>query len=135
MEATKSIVIGATPSDVYRACTDFESLPAILKNVRSVERTGDTTSHWIVEGPAHTTLEWDAEWTRLEPGKRIAWNTYSDGDIKTSGQVTFNPLPHDQTELTLMLKVVSDEVERSWDETEKILDGNLRALKTSLEKK
>jgi uncharacterized membrane protein len=126
MVTTKSIVIGATPSDLYHACTGLESLPAILQRVRSVHWTGETTSHWIVEGPDNRTLEWDAEWTRLEPGRRIAWNTFRDGDIRTSGQITFNPLPHGQTELTLMLKVVSEEVERSPYRAEKLVDQTLR---------
>lgn len=134
METTKSIVIGATPAELYRTCMDLETLPDVLRSVRSVKRTGDKTSHWTVEGPGGKTLEWDTEWTRLEPGKRIAWSSADDG-AKTSGQVTFTPMPHDQTELTLMLKIVSDPVEKSPGETEELLEQNLRALKTALEKR
>lgn len=131
MEITKSVVIGETAKNLYRVCTDFDTLPKFLRSLRSIERTGETTSHWIAEGPGGKTYEWEAQMTRLEPDKRIAWNTLRDGDLKTSGQLTFTPLPHDQTEITLMVKIISGaELER---ETERLVEENLRALKTSVE--
>jgi hypothetical protein len=51
-------------------------------------------------------LEWDAETTTLEPSKRIAWNSRDGGDIKTSGQVTFNALSQGETEITILLQYV-----------------------------
>lgn len=135
METTMNILIGARPSELYRACTDLESLPKRLGSVRSVKMTGATTSHWVVKGPADRTLEWDAEWTRLEPDRRIAWSTTGEDDVKTSGQITFTPMPHDQTELTVMMKVVSEEIEAAREEMERLLHENLRSLKSSVEKK
>jgi uncharacterized membrane protein len=67
METTKSVIIGATAAELYRVCTDLDVLPKLLKSVRSVKKTGSRTSHWVVEGPSGRTLEWDTEWTRLEP--------------------------------------------------------------------
>lgn len=135
METTKSIVIGATPKALYQICTDLESLPTRVESLRSVERTGEKTSHWVAKGPTGKELEWDSEWTVLEPGKRIAWRTVDHGNVKTSGQVTFTSLPHDQTELTLMLKMLSDELPEARENAEKLIDESLRSLKTSLEKR
>jgi uncharacterized membrane protein len=78
-----------------------------MPNIKSVTRTGERTTHWEMEGPFSLMLEWDAEITRLDENKRIAWNSIeSEGNIKTSGQVTFNALPDGQVEVTVNLKYV-----------------------------
>ena len=64
-----------------------------MKYITSVHKTGDGLSHWVMEGPLGKKIEWDAEATRMEPNKRIAWNSCDQGDITTSGQVTFKELP------------------------------------------
>lgn len=135
METTKSIVLGAKPTELYLYCTNFDSMPSYLENVRAVERMNSHTTRWRVDGPDGKTLEWTTELTRLEPGKRIAWSTLDDGDgdIKTSGQITFNPLPHGQTELTVMLKVVSPDEDPG--AIESLVDRNLRSFKEFVEGK
>ena len=58
-----------------------------------------------MEGPLGILIAWEVETTRLEKNKRIAWSSKDKGgDIKTSGQVTFNPLPQGQTEVTITLQ-------------------------------
>jgi uncharacterized membrane protein len=102
---TKNIIVRGTINDVYQAWANFENFPRFMQHIQSVTKTGDRTSHWVMEGPFGTRLEWDAETTRLEENKRIAWSSTS-GDIKTSGQVTFNSLPNNEVEVTVMLKYV-----------------------------
>ncbi|MBK8129136.1 MAG: hypothetical protein IPK53_09435 [bacterium] len=63
-------------------------------------------AQWQLKGEDGTAVSFTTETTRLEPDKRIAWNTPT-GDVKTSGQITFTPLPHDETEITISLR-------RSW---------------------
>lgn len=134
METTKSLVLGAQPAELYLYCMNFESMPTYLQSVRSVERTGDHRSRWKVDGPHGEILEWTTELTRLEPGKRIAWSSQDDGNIKTSGQVTFNPLTHGQTEVTVTLKVVSKNgKEEDAGALESLIDRNLRSFKTFVE--
>jgi uncharacterized membrane protein len=77
-----------------------------MKNVKSVTRTGDRTTHWVVEGPLGQDVEWDAETTRMEEGKRLAWNSAEGTAVKTSGQVVFTELSHGQTQITVTLMVV-----------------------------
>lgn len=102
---TQSIIVNADIHDIFQAWADFENFPHFMQNIKSVTKTGDSTSHWIMEGPLGTNLEWDAQTTRMEENKRIAWNSIR-GDIKTSGQVTFNALPENEVEITVMLKYV-----------------------------
>ena len=105
-QTTKSIIVGCPVGDAYEAWANFENFPHFMKHVKSVTRTGDKLSHWVVEGPLGKSVEWDAETTRLEKNKRIAWNSKEGSDIKTSGQVTFNDLGQDQTEVTVILQWV-----------------------------
>jgi len=103
--STKNIIVKAPLNEVYQAWANFENFPNFMRHIKSVTKTGDRTSHWVMEGPLNTQIEWDAETTRQEENKRIAWNSIN-GDIKTSGQVTFNALPDNQVEVTVMLKYV-----------------------------
>jgi uncharacterized membrane protein len=59
-----------------------------------------------MEGPLGKTVEWEAETTLLEENKRIGWSTKDSrqGNLTTSGQVSFNDLPHDETEVTVVLQ-------------------------------
>jgi uncharacterized membrane protein len=58
-----------------------------------------------MEGPLDTRLEWTTKTTRMETNKRIAWKT-TEGDLKTSGQVTFTDLPQGQAEITVTSQTI-----------------------------
>jgi uncharacterized membrane protein len=107
-QVTRSIIVKADVATAYDAWASFENFPRFMKNIKSVRTTGPNMSHWEMEGPVGTKIEWDAETTRMEPNKRIAWSSkdHEDSDITTSGQVTFNDLPHGETEITVMLQYV-----------------------------
>jgi uncharacterized membrane protein len=60
------------------------------------------TSRWIMLGPLGFKVDWTAEMTRNEADKRIAWNTKDNaGIVTTSGQVLFNELPRDETQISV----------------------------------
>jgi uncharacterized membrane protein len=102
---TKTIIVKGNVPTVYDLWTDFEYFPFFMENIESVRKTDDRTSHWTMEGPMGQTLQWETETTRQEENKRIAWRTL-EGDIQTSGQVTFTALPQDQTQVTVTLQYV-----------------------------
>lgn len=103
-QTTQTIIVKGDVSKIYSLWENFENFPHFMKHIKAVRKTGERTSHWVMEGPLGKDLEWDAETTRLEPNKRIAWNSRNSGDITTSGQVTFNELPHGETEVTVTLQ-------------------------------
>jgi len=105
-QVTRTIIVKAPASDVYDIWANFENFPLFMKYIISVGKTGDGLSHWVMEGPLGKTIEWDAETTRMEPNKRIAWNSRDQGDITTSGQVTFKELPQGETEIAVTLQYV-----------------------------
>ncbi|MEN9933881.1 MAG: hypothetical protein RLZZ387_460 [Chloroflexota bacterium] len=104
---TKTIIIGAPISAVYDLWANFENFPYFMKHIKAVTKTGDRTSHWVMEGPVGMTFQWDADTTLLEQDARIAWNSRDSGDIKTSGQAIFTELPTGQTQVTVTLQYVA----------------------------
>ena len=96
MDARTAITIRASAEDVYRRWHDFEQFPTFMYHLESVEDTGGGRSHWIAKAPAGRTVEWFAEITEDEPGRRIAWRSIEGGDVETSGSVELRAAPGDR---------------------------------------
>ena len=137
-KAEKTIIVHAPVSEVYQLWTQFDRFPEFMNNIKEVTKTGDRMSHWVAKGPLGMSVEWDAETTMLEPNKRIAWNSRDNGDITTSGQVTFNELGTDQTEIHVVLKydppagVVGDIVAKIFSDPQRELDADLERFTTMI---
>lgn len=98
----KSVVVKANVTDVYRIWSNFDKFPLFMKNIKSVTKTDDDTSHWVMQGPLGVKVEWDAKTIQQDENKRIAWKSI-DGDIKTSGQVTFDELSQGETRVNVSM--------------------------------
>jgi uncharacterized membrane protein len=85
----KSIVVNASPEEVYQLWHNFENLPRFMRHLESVSVTGEGRSHWVAKAPAGTTVEWDAEVTQDEPNKLIAWRSLEGSEVDNSGSVRF----------------------------------------------
>ena len=139
-QVTKSIIVKGQVETIFDLWSDFENLPNFMAPIKSIEKTGENTTHWTVDGPFGTTIEWDAETTRLEKNRRIAWNSL-DGDIKTSGQVTFTELPQNETQVTVTVKYIPGEslaepiFNQLFGNTEKLANDSLRKFKSFVEEK
>lgn len=135
-KAEKSIIVTAPVADVYQIWTQFDRFPEFMSNIKSVAKTGDRLSHWVAKGPLGTSVEWDAETTTLEENKRIAWNSRDNGDITTSGQVTFTELENNQTQINVLIKyeppagVVGDVVAKLFSNPQSELEEDLERFKT-----
>ena len=105
-QATKSIIVGAGVGEVFEAWSNFENFPSFMKNIKSVEKRADGSTHWTMDGPLGKSVEWDAETTMFEPQKRIAWRSREGSTIKTSGQVTFAEMGTGQTQVNLTIQWV-----------------------------
>jgi uncharacterized membrane protein len=102
-KVTKSIIVKRPVSELFQLWANFENFPHFMENIAEVRKTGDRSSHWAMEGPLGTKVEWDAETTLMEENKRIAWNSKDRSPVTTSGQVTFNALPNNETEVTVLM--------------------------------
>ena len=136
---TKEIIVKSPVADAYAAWANFENFPYFMKYIKSVRKTGDRTSHWVMNGPLGKDVEWDAETTTLDPDRRIAWNSRDNGDITTSGQVVFKELGTDQTHITVTLQYVppagklGEAVAKIFSDPEEQLEEDLHNFKTYIE--
>jgi uncharacterized membrane protein len=106
-QVTQSITVDRNVSEVYQLWANFENFPKFMEHIESVTKTGDRTSHWAMSGPLGILFSWDVETTTREENEKIAWNSKDKmGDVKTSGQVHFEPVSGDQTEVEVTLKYV-----------------------------
>ena len=135
---TRSIIVKSTIEDAFAFWADFENFPAFMKHIRSVRKLDDKVSHWVMEGPAGTKIEWEAETTTYEPPRRIGWNSRDRSSVKTSGQVLFTDLSHTETEVTVTLKYepplgVIGEMAALFERVDHRLDEDLRRFKQHVE--
>jgi uncharacterized membrane protein len=132
---TKSTIIKRPASELFRLWANFENFPHFMQNIAEVRKTGDRTSHWKMEGPLGTKVEWEAETTLMEQDKRIAWNSKDRSSVTTSGQVTFNALPNNETEVTVMMHydppagMAGDMVAKFFGNPEKRVEEDLQNFK------
>jgi len=139
-QITKSIIVKANITQVYGLWSNVENFPRFMEHIELVEKTSPTTSRWIMAGPAGVRVDWQAELTRQELNKRLAWNSKDhDGLITTSGQVTFNALSDRETEVTLVMSYAVPggklgEVIAEWfADPEELLTADLRRFKALAE--
>lgn len=137
-QITKSIIVNGEVPDLYKTWSDFGNFPQFMERITAVTPDGPDTHHWIMEGPLNTTLEWTTKTTRQELDKRIAWKTV-EGDLKTSGQVTFTDLPQGQAEVTVTSQTIPPDnlIEKVaiqlFENEESQLEKDLRNFKAFIE--
>jgi uncharacterized membrane protein len=75
---------------VYGFWRRLENLPRVMSHLKEVRDLGGGRSHWVVEGPAGTTAEWDAEIINEVPNKVIGWRSIAGSEVATAGSVHFS---------------------------------------------
>jgi uncharacterized membrane protein len=89
----KSITIEAPIYDVFTWLVAWERWPHWMSHVREVTSRGGSgvvgeRTHWVVDGPAGATVEWDAETTRFVPPALVAWRTLEGSPVAHAGTIT-----------------------------------------------
>ncbi|MEZ4769274.1 MAG: SRPBCC family protein [Caldilineales bacterium] len=107
-QVTKSIIVKGSLDEIYGIWADFSNFPRFMTNIDSVTPRGEDRSHWVMKGPLGARFEWDAKTTLMEKNSRIAWKSVNGNgsNMKTSGQVTFKELPHEEIQITVTLQYV-----------------------------
>jgi len=83
------------PADqAYAWWRGLTNLPRILPDVESVEPVagGPELTHWTVQGPLGSSVQWDARIVEDVPNEKIAWASVETGEkgVKNSGAVRFD---------------------------------------------
>jgi len=87
---TEVIVIDAPREKVYEFWRDLANLPKFMTHLKSVEETGEGSSHWKANTPGGLIdLNWNAEITREDEGSYIGWQSVSGSMIDNAGKVEF----------------------------------------------
>jgi uncharacterized membrane protein len=137
----KSISVNRPPEEVYRFWRDLRNMPRFMKRIQSVEKYGDTRSHWRATGPGGRTIEWDSEITEDHPNSMVAWRTLPGSAFRASGSVRFQPAPGNRgTIVRVQLDLappgggITAAISRlGGADPERDLEDNLRALKQIVE--
>jgi uncharacterized membrane protein len=75
---------------VYGFWRRLENLPRFMTHLEQVTDLGGGRSHWVAQGPAGTTVEWDAEIINEVPNEVIGWRSIAGSDIASAGSVHFS---------------------------------------------
>ena len=92
----RTIIIDRSIEEIYNFWRNFENLPRFMDYLESVQYTGDRRTHWIANGPAGASVEWDADTVIDEANRMIAWRTVEDSWFQHSGSVRFERAPGDR---------------------------------------
>ncbi len=137
---TKSIKVKSDVATAYNLWANFENFPHFMKYIERVTKLGPDTSRWEMSGPLGKKVEWTAETTRMEPNRRIGWNTKDNAStVTTSGEVIFTPMDDFQTDVTVTLKydppagALGEAVAKIFSNPEARLEEDLRNFKNYVE--
>ncbi|HEX2446015.1 MAG TPA: SRPBCC family protein [Vicinamibacterales bacterium] len=86
----ETIVIHATPDELYRFWRALENLPRAMRHLESVVDLGGGRSRWTARAHGLGTYEWEAEIINDEPGKLLAWRSLPGSSITSAGSVNFD---------------------------------------------
>lgn len=91
VQIEESVTIDASPERVWGFWRNFENLPLFMESIESVKKLDEKRTHWVVNGPAETKLEWDAEIINEIPQELIAWRSLDCAEVNNAGSVHFKP--------------------------------------------
>ena len=74
---------------LFELWRDPSHLPGLLPYLERVDTIDDRRSHWVVEGPAGSSLEWDAEIINEVPLETIGWRSLAG---RRCGERRFGPV-------------------------------------------
>ena len=89
----RAITINRPRRELYDFWRDFRNLELFLENVRSVTPIDSLRSHWLIEGPAGSSVEFTSRITEDDPGRTIAWTSEEGADVANSGRIEFEDAP------------------------------------------
>jgi uncharacterized membrane protein len=89
VHVTVALAINSPPEKIYEFWRNLENLPRFMEHLKSVQITGERTSHWVAKAPAGLQLQWDSEIVEDQPGRFISWQTCAGSEINHCGSVRF----------------------------------------------
>ena len=88
-DAARTVTINRPAQELYDFWRDFENLPQFMDNIRVVTKLDATRSHWVIEAPAGTSVEFDSRVVADVPGRLIEWQSEEGASVPNRGKVEF----------------------------------------------
>jgi uncharacterized membrane protein len=85
----RTVTVNRPRQELYDFWRNFTHFPQFMDNIRSVEKLDERRSHWVIEAPAGTSVEFDSRITEDEPGRLIAWESEEGASVPNRGRVEF----------------------------------------------
>jgi len=90
--------------ELFAMWRDFSKLPQFMDHLDRVDVLSPTHSHWVVAGPAGSTVEWDAEIVDERENEWIAWRTVEPAQVPNNGTVMFCEMSDGGTDVFVTLE-------------------------------
>lgn len=100
----EEVSIRRPAQELYDIWTRWEQLPQILPHIEHVKDLGQGRTRWTARGPLGATLSWDAEVIHQDPGRMVAWQSITGGDVDTAGSVHFNSTDENSTRMVVSMQ-------------------------------
>jgi uncharacterized membrane protein len=100
----KTVIVHAPIHKVFDLWSQFENYPKFMRHVRDIDiEIGGRKTAWIVDGPAGTTVNFEAETIELEPDRVIAWRTLPAQPIEHEGRIRFEEVDDGTCRVTVRM--------------------------------
>jgi uncharacterized membrane protein len=141
----KAINVAAPVEEVFDWLTDWKRWPEWMSHVQEVTTSEDRAvegerTHWVVDGPAGTTVSWDAITTRFVPQELVAWKTVDGSPVAHAGVMRFSRNDDGSTRVDIRMSynpilgaAAHALVKALRRDPKKQLDDDLARLKTAIE--
>jgi len=100
----QSVYVQRPRAELFALWRDFSKLPQFMDHLERVDVLSATHSHWVVAGPAGSTVEWDAEIVDEREGEWIAWHTVAPAQVPNNGTVMFCEMSDGGTDVFVTLE-------------------------------
>ena len=97
----RSVEVDAPIHEVFLMWRNWDNFPRFMSHVKDVRQLGGVKSHWRVS-VAGIDEEWDAETTRMDTDRAIAWKSVS--GLEHTGEIRFDPLNDNRTRVTVHIE-------------------------------
>ncbi|WP_157446860.1 SRPBCC family protein [Cytophaga aurantiaca] len=86
-----SVTVNKPTDTVYAFWRRLENLPLFMTHLKSVTQLENGRSEWqaYIPGGLGTSISWEAEIVKEEPGKQLSWNSIEGSTINNAGKVIF----------------------------------------------
>lgn len=75
--------------ELYGFWRNLENLPRFMRHLEHVKVIDERRSHWVVKGPAHMSVGWDAEIVNEVENQVIGWRSLPGSQVDIGGSVRF----------------------------------------------